>query len=1015
MTQTDIRENSQSPSHYVAIGASAGGFEALQEFFQHLPVNTGAAYIIIQHLSPDFKSIMAELLNRTANIEALNAVDGVEVEADKIYLIPPRKNMMIAEGRLILSDQMPERGPNFPIDIFFRSLAEDRQHRSIAIILSGTGSDGSRGLQAIKEVGGLVMVQDPNDAKFDGMPYNAVKTGLADIVVNTRKMPVSLLDYMTHPLIAGREQSLIETVENSDQALTQIFELLNKRSENDFTQYKTSTVARRIERRISINQLTNIKDYHSLLLTNPHELSVLAKDLLIGVTRFFRDTDAFEKLEHEVIPEILANAADDESIRIWVAGCSTGEEAYSMAILFDEAIRRTGKGRSVKIFATDVDPDAIAEASNGRYPLNLEEDISPERLSTYFSMDGDNYVIKPSMRQMIVFAVHNLIKDPPFSNIHLATCRNVLIYFQPAAQHRVLSMLHFSLLHKGFLFLGASESLGEIQSHFETQDERAKVFRKTVNTRMPAETNLPNAPSKSPSPGTIEKLMQGYQSNQRASSYAGIMERVLGDYMPPCMLLDINTDILHVYGDINPYTSKIKAGRFSSKITDVVAEDLSIALSTALHRARQEEKDIQYVDVQLGQDDGSRLSITLTVRYLGHAASGNVNLLVLFESPLKREALPSEQTLLYDEGEQRQQRIRDLEQELQKNREHLQVTIEELETTNEELQASNEELLAANEELQSTNEELQSVNEELYSVNSEYQEKIQELSQAYNDVENIMRSTEIGIVLLDQDMMIRSFTSATAEHINVLKSDTGRPFHHISHNLEYPNLLDDIARVLENGRPREYEAVSKNGDILVVKIKPYHDNQDQRDGCLLTLTDITQIRLLESRLYESHQHLLATMGTGLQENAKDITVLVVDNEKIDRDRIAQLLEQIEGISYEVAEVATGDDAITALTNKQYDICLLDYRLNGTDAFEIIARLPDAARTPIVLLSGHISQAVQAQAIELGIYDCIDKDLLTPALLERCIRYTLRHKQSEAFLVNEGRLVIGKTATQEPGH
>lgn len=992
------------PSHYIAIGASAGGFEALQDFFQHMPSSSGATFIVIQHLSPDFKSIMAELLNRTSNMEALNAIDGVSIEPNKIYLIPPRKNMMIAEGRLILSDQMRERGPSFPIDIFFRSVAQDQHHKAIGIILSGTGSDGSRGLHAIKEVGGLVVVQEPASAKFDGMPYNAVKTGLADLVLTPADMPSKLVNYITHPLISGEDDSLLQSVKDNDSALKQIFDIINQNSENDFTQYKSSTVARRIERRMGIHQLTNLQEYHALLIKSTHEVQTLSKDLLIGVTRFFRDDEAFNELEKNVIPSLLEDTPKEEPLRIWVGGCSTGEEAYSIAILFEEALRRTSEARTVKIFATDVDPDAIAEAGAGRFPLNLQDDISDERLNNYFTKENESYTVSPMIRQMIVFAVHNLIKDPPFSNIHLATCRNVLIYFQTKAQKRVLSMLHFSLLHNGYLFLGGSESLGDIQTHFEVIHERGRVFRKVMNARISSESSMPNRrlaqDGLSPS---VESLMRGYQGSSRTNSYATIMEKIIGDYIPPCALLDDEMNILHVYGDIGEFTEKIKPGRFSAKITNLVTGDLSVALSTALHRAVTQESDIQYNDVHLKTDDNVVTRINLKVRYVKNIGVSNVNLLVLFENTQVTYDREESKTVVFDASEQTQQRIDDLESELQKSQEHLQVTVEELETTNEELQASNEELLAANEELQSTNEELQSVNEELYTVNNEYQEKISELTQANTDLDNIMKSTDIGIVFLDDDMLIRSFTPASTQQINLLDSDIGRPFHHMAHNLKYPNLLDDISKVIETEKTEEKEIQTKNNSVVVVKIYPYYNEIHESHGCVLAITNISHLKALEGKLSSSYQELRSTIGTSLISEHKKLSVLIVDDDDIDRESLSRRLDDISSIEFDVTEAKNYSEALKTLSENYYDICLLDYSLGGETAFELLSELPKQNSIPFILLSGHIDDVMQEKALRLGIYDSIDKEVLTSPLLERCIHYTMRHKKTEEYLSQESTL------------
>lgn len=413
------------PNYYVAIGASAGGLEALHEFVQELPSDSGAAFIIIQHLSPDFKSVMAELLSRHTSMPIYNAEDGAVVEANTIYLIPARKNMMIAEGKLLLADQMPDTGIHFPIDIFFRSIAEDQHHHSMGVILSGTGSDGSRGLLAIKEVGGLVLVQDPASAKFDGMPFNAVKTGVVDVVASASELPAKIVNYITHPIVSGSEKALASAVKSDTGALKEIYQLLREKSNIDFTQYKPATVERRIERRIGINGLSSLQEYYNFILKHPPEMAILSKDMLIGVTRFFRDDEPFKMLESKIIPSILDDTPVTEPIRVWVAGCSTGEEAYSIAILFDEAMNERAEARSIKIFATDVDPDAIAEASAGEFSTNILTDMSETRFKKYFTHTSSHATIASNIRQMVVFATHNLMKDPPSpirNSLFVATC-----------------------------------------------------------------------------------------------------------------------------------------------------------------------------------------------------------------------------------------------------------------------------------------------------------------------------------------------------------------------------------------------------------------------------------------------------------------------------------------------------------------------------------------------------------------------------------------------------------------
>ncbi len=1007
------------PNYYVAVGASAGGLEALQDFFGAMPSKTGMAFMVIQHLSPDFKSVMAQLLSRHTEMEIFNATDGAQVLADKIYLIPPRKNMMIAEGRLLLVDQMPERGINFPIDIFFRSLAEDQHHRSIGIVLSGTGSDGSRGIHAIKEVGGLIIAQDPATAKFDGMPYSAVKTGLADVVVGAGQMGEKLVQFITHPVISGEDQSIMGYARNSEGTLQDIFTLLKERSEIDFTQYKTTTVARRIERRIGINDMSSVEEYHKLLMRSPQEIQTLAKDMLIGVTRFFRDPESFEVIEKTAIPAILASIEPDEPIRVWVAGCSTGEEAYSVAMLFDEALANAKKTNVVKIFATDVDPDAIEEASSGVFHKNIAEDVGPERLQKYFTEKDEHLEVNPKIRKMVVFANHNLIKDPPFSNTHLALCRIVLIYFQNEAQQRVLAMLNFSLRRSGYLFLGSSESLGEMQSYFEVVNERAKVFKKVSRAR--AASNIPAVRSNPHAgPPSVESLINRYQDNQKSTHNYYVVESLISDYVPACIVLNADLNVLHVYGDVSRYTQKLRSGRFSANIKDIVREELSIAVATAVHRALTQEESVQYDNIQLRESDGSVILVSLRVRYVAGTNMSQVHLLIIFEEHGVADKVDGEEVIVYDPGNQSQQRILDLEVQLQKNQEHLQVTVEELETTNEELQSSNEELLSANEELQSTNEELQSVNEELYTVNSEYQQKIDELTQVNSDLDLSMRSANVGIIFLDDAMLIRNFNQTATIEVNLLKSDVGRPFHHISHHLLYEGLLNDIASVIDKSEPVEKEVRSKNDSVYVIKIEPYVNDLQETHGCIITLTDVTRLWYLQSKLTESYQELRDTISAAfIQSTRKTIDVLIVDDMAADRSAIRRALDgqNTERQPYNIVEAASINEAAELLKECKFDVCLIDYLLGDRTALDFLTGIEGGDKTlpAFIMISGVIDTTMAEEAIRLGVYDTIDKGEVNPALLDRCIRYALRQKRTEEYLqkqyVERNELADGETSTK----
>lgn len=974
------------PTHIIGIGASAGGLEALQSLFHNMPSDSGAAFVVVQHLSPDFKSVMAELLSKGTAMPVYNIADGVVVEANTIYLIPPRKIMMIAEGKLLLTEQMPEQGVNMPIDIFFRSLAEDQHHKAVGIVLSGTGSDGSRGIQAIKEVGGLVVVQDPDSAKFDGMPHSAVNTGLADMVLTPEEMPTKLISYIQHPVISGKDQSIREHIETNDEALGEIFRLLQGSSEIDFSQYKPSTVTRRIERRMGVNQLTKLREYHDLLLKDPRELQILSKDMLIGVTRFFRDSEPFTLLEKKIIPELFDTVASDETLRVWVAGCSSGEEAYSIAILLDEAKRKRKDNRLIKIFATDVDPDAIAEASSGIFQENIKDDLSPERLNTYFNVNNNNsFIISPRIRQSVIFAVHNLIKDPPFSNVHLVTCRNTLIYFQQAAQRRVMNSLHFSLVRGGVMMLGASESLGELAPHFETINERARLFRKNSNLRNLMVRNMPTRAEyrAGTTASNSNSLVRHPRAEDRSIAFRFVMDTLLHDYVPPSIILNDQFDIVHVYGDVSEFTRKIQPGRFSSNIKDMIHDDLSVALSTALHRASKNAADVEYKDVVFQHS-----LVNMRVRYLREKNLNSIYFLVVFD---KRKQSDDDSTnadaIAFNHSDQSQQRINDLEQELQKNQENLQVTIEELETTNEELQSSNEELMAANEELQSTNEELQSVNEELYTVNSEYQEKITELTQVNNDIDNLLKSNGIGIIFLDEALLIRTFTPAITKYINVMDTDIGRPFHHLSNQLNYSGLLDDIVRVVEKEESIQKEIQTNNGDYVLARVMPYYNDRQQTQGTVLSLTNVTRYHNVEKALLEARRQLGLMSSTDEGQTAPDAIYWVGFKDRKAQDLLGPSLEQ---------HTISVDDLPS---KNEHGAVFLHASLGKASMEKILSKASQEEHSPLIIIVDDKEDGTvdDKKWLGLGCDSVLPESELSRALLMRTMEFGLRRRKANHYL------------------
>ncbi|MDO6425900.1 chemotaxis protein CheB [Thalassotalea sp. 1_MG-2023] len=992
-----------TPNYCIGIGASAGGLEALRSFVNTIPTDSNHAYIIIQHLSPDFKSMMPELLARHTDLPIVKLEDGTIIEANHIYLAPPRKNVMLAEGNTLLVEQMENPGGSFPIDAFFRSLAEDQQNQAIAIILSGTGSDGSRGIQAIKEVGGLVVVQEPSDATFDGMPFNAVKTGYADIVDTADKMLSKILQYTSHTVVSG-EKPVVEPDKSIEHALSDIYSLLKAKSDIDFSHYKGKTIVRRIERRMGINMVESVTDYYSYLLKNPKELQTLAKDMLIGVTRFFRDDEAFDCIVNNVIPDIINQSSSEDILRIWSACCSTGEEAYSLAILVDEYLKQHNIERVVRVFATDVDADAITEAGLGRFSRNIEDDVTPQRLNKYFDLQDDYYVIKPHIRKMVIFATHNLLTDPPFSNCQLAVCRNALIYFQPKAQKRIITLLHFSLNKDGYLFLGSSESLGEMKQHFNVENERHRVYRKIDNSKMMIESVPPldqqsGKTNKSPS---ISQLLSSFQQSAKSPNYSPVLERIIEEYSPPAIILSEEQSVVHVFGDVSPYTKKMGAGQFSSLLSDYIIESLSVAVSTALYRAQSLNSSVHYEKIQYADEHGNKCSVNLRVLYLDSPRLTSNYFVVLFE---QEQVVNKVQDVIVDNNnshDHNKQLISDLEDALRTKQEHLQVTVEELQTTNEELQSSNEELMAANEELQSTNEELQSVNEELYTVNSEYQEKMELTLQSKLDTDNVIRSADIGFIFLDEALLIRKFSPSIVNDVNLLESDVGRPFHHISHALDYDDLLTDVAEVMRTNIDINVHVnrLDNHGQRLV-KISPYRDQYGVALGCVINITDITEIVTLKSQLHDSWQRLKQTQGASLfLENKDVINLLIVDDDEVDLHAIRRNIdiERADNYTFNISTANNTADAITMITEREFDVCIIDYLLAGDDGLVLIEKVQQLnSNSAFILLSGMLTKELREKAFALGVYDVLAKDEITPALIQRSISYTLIHKKTNQFL------------------
>jgi two-component system CheB/CheR fusion protein len=865
--------DAQTPSHYVGIGASAGGLEAIEAFIKNMPPQNTLAFIIVQHLSPDYKSLMAELLSKRTQMPVHRAENGMRVSAGSVYLIPPKKHLTIFHGKLLLSD--PERsrsGIFLPIDIFLRSLADDQGEKAIGIILSGTGSDGMRGVRAIKESGGMVMVQDEASAKFDGMPRSAISTGLADFILPPEEMPRQLLRFVKHPEQTRSARS--DTILTDEDGLTRIFALLRDRHKIDFTYYKPSTVVRRIERRMTINHINELRDYVKFLESYPREVTILCRELLIGVTSFFRDPEAFDLLAREYLPALLERL-QSPLVRFWVAGCSTGEEAYTLAMICREAVESAGKKIDVKIFATDVDSDAVVQAGNGIYPESIAADLAPPYLSKYFIRRDDSFQIARSIREMVVFAQHNLIKDPPFTNIDLVTCRNLLIYLQPVLQRKVLEYFNFSLNADGLLFLGHSETVGEMADYFDPLSHKWKLYRSKGKSKEPSpELEISKARF---SPGRLLRPhFLGPPKPMRLHEEERILDRLLDalaeDYVPLTMVVNDGLELLHVLGDAGGILG-YPSGRVVNNIARIAVKELCIPLSTGIQKAFKRKEEVRYTNIRLHQPEGIRV-LNMRIKPFRQKKGQEPLAAVFIENADGGGACAcaAADTPAYDVDKDAAQRIQDLEQELQFTRENLQATIEELETSNEELQATNEELLASNEELQSTNEELQSVNEELHTVNTEHQRKIMELTELNNDIRNLMAGTGVETLFLDENLEIRKFTPRISRLFNLTEGDVGRRLSQVSHRLADIDLPRLIETVQHSDQRLEKEIQTTDGQWFLMRVMPYLIGAESFSGWVMTFIDIDALKKSQLSLRASENALSESESKFrlLAENIQDV-------------------------------------------------------------------------------------------------------------------------------------------------
>lgn len=827
----------------VGLGSSAGGLEALKRFFLAMPRDSGAAFVVVPHLDPHHESLMVDLLSRCTEMPVVQVEDGAEVAADHVYIIPPNKYLRLGNGKLELSPPTARRGMRMAIDTFFRSLAQQVRKRAIGVVLSGTGTDGTLGIKAIKEHGGLVLVQNPDDATHDGMPRSAIATELADRTLAVDEMPEVISAFIRHPYI-NEEQK----VDTDPDTLKQILAVLRAQSRQDFRFYKPTTLTRRIERRMGLAHIERLENYVEFLRSNRDEVEQLGKDFLIGVTGFFRESEAFKVLEHRVLPVILGKKTVDDTVRVWVPACSTGEEAYSVTMLIMELLNRQSRQLRVQVYATDIDVQALEVARNGVYPESAIADLPPEYVRQFFKKQGDFYHVNKDLREAVVFAQQNLITDPPFSRVDLVSCRNLLIYLKPEYQTRVLQLFHFALVQDGYLVLGPSETVGSLGSLFHTVSKKWRVYQRIGSRRRPV-VDFPSTA------GEVAQVRRSAPKKRTLSFREAARDALLEAYAPPSVVVSRTGEVEYYIGDTTPYLSTPQ-GPPTQDIVALVRGELRGRVRTALLRAVRENKLVASAPSN---------RIIVSIRPFPIPEREQLYLLSFTEQPDKVE--PAEIVVDDDAGSL----IKQLERELESTREDLQSTIEEFETSNEELKASNEEVMSMNEELQSTNEELetskeelQSLNEDLSTVNTQLQEKVLELEASNNDINNLLASTEIATIFLDRCLRIKRFTPTTTKLMNVIRTDIGRPLTDIAGALSTEKLEADALDVLGDLQPRKREIKHSNGHWYRRRIAPYRTEDDRILGLVVTLVDVNESKLAELALRDR--------GELLEEKVRQRTV-----------------------------------------------------------------------------------------------------------------------------------------------
>jgi two-component system, chemotaxis family, CheB/CheR fusion protein len=841
-TPTDDARSQERLFPIVGIGASAGGLEALDAFLRNVPAKGEVAFVIVQHLEPTQKDFMVELLQRSTAMKVVQVKDRTVVHPACVYVIPPNKEMSILHGVLHLLDRIAPHGVHLPIDFFLRSLADDEKERSVGVILSGMGSDGTFGLRAIKEKGGATFVQDPASSKFDGMPKSAITAGMADIVAPAEMLPGKIIAYLQRaPLVP--KSGLVKT-DKARSGLEKILILLRDQTGHDFSLYKNIAVYRRIERRMGIHQIDKIATYIRFLQENPQEVGLLFKELLIGVTGFFRDPGAWEKLKTEVIPALLADRVRSPVLRAWVIGCATGEEAYSLAIVFKESVEQLEPAQNIafQIFATDLDGDAIEKARAAVFPPNISADVSPERLNKFFIQIEHGYRVSKAIREMVIFAPQNLIMDPPFTRIDFLSCRNLLIYLSPELQKGLLPLFHYSLNPGGVLFLGKSETVGEFSDLFAMLDERARLYQRIdapLRTK-PVKFSTGFAPAlHAPDPAAETK--PGFNLQSLAD------QLLLQKYSPAAVLVNEQGDILYISGRTGKYLEPA-AGKVNWNIFAMAREGLRYELDSAFQKALRQKDAVALRNVEV-RTNGGMQAVGITVQAIVEPSALRGSVMIVFTDV----ATPNEERASSKATRSTSEMLAQMERELEQARQEARVTRDEMQTFQEEARCANEEMQSMNEELQSTNEELQMLNHELSA-------KVSDLSRLNNDMKNLLDGTELTTLFLDNGLNVRLFTTGSNRIFKLMRGDVGRPITDIASDLDFPGLADQAREVLRTLLSHEQQVATRDGRWFMMRIMPYRTLENMIDGVVMTFVDITVSKTLEAELRKTQADLHQQIG-----------------------------------------------------------------------------------------------------------------------------------------------------------